>query len=98
MEDEDVNFTHYKFEMHDGLPPVGEPGQFFGFTKDGWGYLLRWNPARGCWVAIGYEALPNKPQGSAQFTPNIVLCKDDKADFIVQWATAPYAWPVEVAA
>ena len=89
-----MDFTKYEYTEHDGLPPNASPGQFFGYAKDGHAFVLRWNDAQGCWAAVGYDVTRTYTGEGERRHPNllVVLCTGDKADFIVKWATAPWAW------
>lgn len=82
-------FKPYLFETHEGLPPDGEPGTYFGFDADGNVWLLRWQvlrpSARGVWTAIGFEA-------GRQFHPTVRLLREENTAFIVRWAAAPAPW------
>lgn len=87
-----TDLTIYRFETHQGMPPDGEKGQFFGFDAKGWAYILRWVDHRGaeaCWVAVGFDPAPYLRDG----TPVVIACREDRSGHIVRWAHAPWAEP-----
>jgi hypothetical protein len=93
-----MDLQHYKFERFDGLPPDGEPGQFFGFDKDGRAFILRWVRPQfedgGFWGAIGFEAASGHSR--RDFEPVSFQCRGDHR--ITHWAAAPHVWPADEAA
>jgi hypothetical protein len=52
-------FTSYTFDIHEGLPPEGEPGFFVGFADDWTPYLLKWSVEREFLCAAGFQDFEN---------------------------------------
>jgi hypothetical protein len=88
----ETDLTIYKFETHDGLPPNGEKGQFFGFDANQNAYILRWDDKAGCWVGVGFD--PKGPEANGRHYQWAFIAQGDMAGHITSWAPAPYVWPV----
>jgi hypothetical protein len=52
-----THFTNYTFDIHEGLPPEGEPGFFVGFDADWTPYLLKWSVEREFLCAAGFQSI-----------------------------------------
>lgn len=77
------DLTPYRFEQHEGRPPDGEPGQFFGFDARGNACILRWH--EGKWHGVRMVDEP-------RLLPEAFVLTDDTADRVVSWAFAPAMW------
>lgn len=79
--------------MTPGLPPDASPGQFIGFDKDGFAYVLEWWPAMdgepGCWGGCGMQRNLNSDSDSAPYHPLAFMVRGEMADFIVRHAPLP---------
>lgn len=82
-----TDYTNYQFSKRPGLPPTGEPGQFFGFDGRGASYVLSWQDEKNAWVAAGFVTTAGK------VLPVAYLLEGAHAALIVAWAFAPAMWP-----
>lgn len=64
-----------------GLPPAGYSHVFIGFAEGGHPFVLRWNPAAGCWMGLGF-AVPEKGDGYRVLVPLAFLAREEMRDFI----------------
>ena len=85
-----IDYTAYHFETRSGLPPDGEPGQFFGFDENGAAYILRWQKRNGFWGAVGFD--PDSFDSPIGDSPLLIAVRGDKAHFIKTWSRAPALW------
>lgn len=73
--------TPYKFDLHDGWPPDGEPGLFFGFDVTWCAAVLWWWEDR--WLGVRLQTDLPRPE------PQAFQRGKDTEDFVVKWARAP---------
>lgn len=79
-----MDFTKYKFEMFDGWPPDGEPGQFFGFGINGEVAILRW--IDDAWHGLRFQFV----EGARPIVPEFFRRGEGTESYVVRWASAPW--------
>jgi hypothetical protein len=70
-------------DLHDGWPPDGELGDFFGFDAEGTPAVLRWEPENSRWLGLRfctYEKIGVRPE--------CFIRGDDTESWVVKWARA----------
>ena len=69
-----------------GRPAPEQEGQWLGLDANGGLYVLRWEQRESCWIALGFETVPNRREKN---WPHIVLLKGKSAQHIVSHAAGP---------
>lgn len=83
-----MDFIEYEFEMHEGMPPDGESGAFYGFEKGGQCWLMRWSVPRKRWFAVTFEP------AHKDWQPRVWADDGDMAGKIIKHARAPWDEPI----
>ena len=85
------DLTEYKFETHEGWPPNGEPGFFFGFDAACNPAILHWR--EGAWHGVRWQL---NQQAIARYNtmPEAFRRGEGTGDYVVRWAFAPHVYDI----